>query len=1179
MKRLFLSLMICGIGLAAWGGCRGSQPDEGAAVLAEATRLVSQGQEAERTSYATAVEFYQEAVRTAQTLSSQSLTASLWNKLLRNEARIGSYTLAELQEQVLPQARQKAEAEKDPLACALLLTRRVHNTEEKAVLLADVAGTYANLGRPEKVQEIVRESGSAVYGLLSALFERSFSAGQDEAAWALVQALEEVEVKDWALHWVAHGQMEQGRLEDALRAVEHMEDAATKAEALLALAAKYADSDHLSFAQTAKKVDLLGQAHKLIETVGELAVKTALLGTLSRSYAAVGQYERALRIAEAVRPADLRVKTFIAIAQHYAESGQKDAAVALLQQAVQIGETVIDPAVRTGILREAARAYVTMGEDAAALRIANTFKDPLARADVVEATIHQYVAVGKHESALQLAQRTPDKEARGRALSVIARSYAAEGRHEEAKAVSTQIGQTLPAIARQHAAHGQCEEARQAAAVIPDSEARAVALAEVTARCFAGQGDAQGATVLAQALQAADANRAPLRKDQVRVKMARLLMEAKQYNPARQVAETLNDASMRTTIFADLARSLLATGDNEQGDAMLRQALRASQKIRSPRERVKILKNIARQISIQGRAAQALEAAALIEDPRTRATALGDIAVSVAENGRYEEAMRLAQAIQRTTDRSSALAAITRRALAEEQYALAHQCTLLIPFGVERERTLAALARRYVAMERHEEAVTLMSSLKPGPLRTQVMIEVANAYLTIGQEKQVMRLLGEMRDASARDEVLVNLARRYSAEGRQEKARQVASAIVGSGPRARVMRTLVQQETLNRTAIDSYIPGRRGFCRGGPAWPPTGGQPHRVAPTRGGEKCANLVMSDLERDAGAQADSSTPTQETLQARVRALAAAGQCESARQAAETDGDPIKRATLLAMATRVCFEIGRQEDGESLLHKTRETIKAIHDGADRTRAFVALAKELIAGGQLFLVLEVARQIEDQAARTETFAALARKSLEEGQLSQAERFVGAMTDPALRDELFAHLADHYLARENYDHAFASAERITEPDQRTTMGMKIARSELMLTTKSAEPEPSTLQTPIQSRKDRQGDQNDNDEIAALARRYAKRGQSARVGKLLALKDSSVAKAVLLAEIAQDYAAAGEKVQAEEAFRSALHEAVNLFQGADKEEALVRIGILYAASGLIPDEKTRTLLRAIIEDS
>jgi hypothetical protein len=50
---------------------------------------------------------------------------------------------------------------------------------------------------------------------------------------------------------------------------------------------------------------------------------------------------------------------------------------------------------------------------------------------------------------------------------------------------------------------------------------------------------------------------------------------------------------------------------------------------------------------------------------------------------------------------------------------------------------------------------------------------------------------------------------------------------------------------LNQTAIDLYIPERHGFCRGGSTWPPTRGQPHKVAPTQGGEKCANFVMSGL----------------------------------------------------------------------------------------------------------------------------------------------------------------------------------------------------------------------------------------------------------------------------------------------------------------------------------------------
>ena len=51
---------------------------------------------------------------------------------------------------------------------------------------------------------------------------------------------------------------------------------------------------------------------------------------------------------------------------------------------------------------------------------------------------------------------------------------------------------------------------------------------------------------------------------------------------------------------------------------------------------------------------------------------------------------------------------------------------------------------------------------------------------------------------------------------------------------------------LNQTAIESYIPERHGFCRGGPAWPPTRGQPHRVAPTQGGKKRTNLVTSGLD---------------------------------------------------------------------------------------------------------------------------------------------------------------------------------------------------------------------------------------------------------------------------------------------------------------------------------------------
>src|SRR5262249_476909 len=146
-------------------GCTGPE-EKSDPLLAEATHLVRSAQEAERTSYATAFTLYREALSQAEALVSQYPPSPAADQLIRGEGKVGPYTLAELRGGVMRRAEARAEAEADPLACAVLVAETTEDAAARGRMLADIASKYANAGQHEQVVQIVKAAGSAIYNVL-----------------------------------------------------------------------------------------------------------------------------------------------------------------------------------------------------------------------------------------------------------------------------------------------------------------------------------------------------------------------------------------------------------------------------------------------------------------------------------------------------------------------------------------------------------------------------------------------------------------------------------------------------------------------------------------------------------------------------------------------------------------------------------------------------------------------------------------------------------------------------------------------------------------------------------------------------------------------------------------------------------------------------------------------------
>lgn len=197
----FLFQLILGcIGLALLCGCTRPE-DKAQQLLTEATRLVRSAQEAEKTSYSTALALYQEALNKAEMIAAKYPSSQLAETLAQDEVKIGPYALTELQDIVLPQAKLRTEAETSPLACALLVAETISISIDRAIALDDIAVEYANAGQLDRVLQIInsasdRESRSRV---LSAMISKYLEPGQYEKALRITKSVEEVSLKDWAL--------------------------------------------------------------------------------------------------------------------------------------------------------------------------------------------------------------------------------------------------------------------------------------------------------------------------------------------------------------------------------------------------------------------------------------------------------------------------------------------------------------------------------------------------------------------------------------------------------------------------------------------------------------------------------------------------------------------------------------------------------------------------------------------------------------------------------------------------------------------------------------------------------------------------------------------------------------------------------------------------------------------
>lgn len=354
---------------------------EASELLAEAHDLIKLAQEAEQTSYADALDLYQET-------------------LVRLKE-----TAAELEGNLIPQTQTRADSEQNPFLCALFVAGKVEDASSKDHALEAIAGKFAEVGQYDRALEVA-------------------------------QAIKKVESKGDALAEIVGKLAEAGQSDRALEVARSIEGYMyAKTLALGEVACNYAQ-----IGQNEKASETLALMLQVSKTIQYSNDKNLALWRMAGKLASVGAYDRALHVAQEIEEDDRKVYALAEIAARCAKGGEKKKASDLFSQALRIARGMPRREGKTSALAKIAQRYAEAGSFDEAERVVKMiWLDVHAKALALADIAAEYWEAGQAEKAsqaidqaLRLAQRVRGAEEKVNALTDIAQKVGDAGQKEKA---------------------------------------------------------------------------------------------------------------------------------------------------------------------------------------------------------------------------------------------------------------------------------------------------------------------------------------------------------------------------------------------------------------------------------------------------------------------------------------------------------------------------------------------------------------------------------------------------------------------------------------------------------------------------------------------------------------------------------------------------------------------------
>lgn len=477
---ILFALLVSGV----FSSC--ANPEEKANTLyVEASQILKQAREVEKTSFTSAFTMYAEALSKLEAITSKYPSASLAVRLAEGESVMESYSLSEFRDTFIPQAKLKAEAEYSPLSCAVLMIHKLSDDEEDVGSgLSQIVTQCVHSGRFDEALEIIDSTNteSQIRLLLGFSSELLQTANTGTASDALLRVLHLLESeqrppgeKAHLLSEVAQQYVQLGHVEQAQQIADSLASPSLKVHILTKIAAWYAQSDEIGPA-----ADNLDQAVQVARGISDPDAKGSVLAQIAGQYVHAGKRDaassllsQALELVERMKYDWSKVEVLIDVASGYIDLGQGGTALDLLSRAIRINRKATAGSSCIGLVR-IAHYYAEAGEQeeaenalSQAIQTAKTARSEYWRDMHLKAMVEECEKLEDFEVALQVARRVESENSRNHVLSQLAEWCTVTGRQDEAYVLLEEISdsrrkwKTLIGIARKRAEEGQEEGARE----------------------------------------------------------------------------------------------------------------------------------------------------------------------------------------------------------------------------------------------------------------------------------------------------------------------------------------------------------------------------------------------------------------------------------------------------------------------------------------------------------------------------------------------------------------------------------------------------------------------------------------------------------------------------------------------------------------------------------------------
>ncbi len=433
---------------------------------------------------------------------------------------------------------------------------------------------------------------------------------------------------------------------------------------------------------------MLYRAFDESRTIEDAYVKSAAVENIAQVYSTNGQYDQAIRVAEAIEISNMEAVALMRISRQALEAGHTQKAEEILALAGAAADKVETPHIQACTLAMLAAEYTRMGrkETAVALldrafELSEPLEDIHIKAYNFTVISGQYAKAGEKEKAgetltmaFELSQLPEDAEVKITVLDRIAGVLAEDKQYEKAFEVSDAIEDAITKdaapgrIAEAYATTGNYDKAVAAAQTVETPYARAMTLTGLAVRAWNDGLKEKGLEIMDRSVEAADLVADVENKGLAQERIVDAYMEIFQWQGAVVVAKSIEHPVRKDAAKERVIRECASL---EWCD----EALPVADEMENPFHKALALKHVAVGMHRKGRdekagelLSRALQEAKLVPDPIVRQVAVVEVSDGYSECNLPERGIEIAETVDNEYYKDTALYGVANRYVKTDQF-------------------------------------------------------------------------------------------------------------------------------------------------------------------------------------------------------------------------------------------------------------------------------------------------------------------------------------------------------------------------------------------------------------------------------------------------------------------------------------------------------------------------------